>query len=77
MKRKFHEWLLRLWFTSYEGFKIRDGWKEQERERIVKLLSDKYGYCSANDAPEHEECYGWIEEPIYKVIAVIRGEDID
>lgn len=51
--------------------------EKRERERIVKLLSDRYGYCSANDAPEHEECYGWIEAPIYKVIAVIRGEDID
>ncbi len=44
MKRKFHKWLLELWFTSYEGAVIRDGWKKQgadrERERIIKLLED-------------------------------------
>lgn len=55
-------------------YRYYESGKHDERERIIKLLSDTYGYCSADDAPEHYDCWGYIEEPIHKIVSVIRGE---
>jgi hypothetical protein len=46
MRRKIQVWLLLLWFTGFEGAQVRDSWKRQERERIIKLLEEADSACS-------------------------------
>ena len=60
MKRKIEVWLLLLWFTGVEGTKIRDSWKMQERERIIKLWEQEMK-CGCENAMQH-------------LIELIRGE---
>jgi hypothetical protein len=45
-----------------------------EQERIIKVLAEAVCYSTDENDPTHEECYCWIEMPLYKVIALVEGK---
>ena len=52
---RFRSWLLKVWFTSFEGGVVRKAWKQkfaaEEQERIIKLLEEAQVTIAVIDDP--------------------------
>jgi chorismate synthase len=75
MRRKIQVWLLLLWFTGFEGAQVRDSWKRQERERIIKLVEEhQMSGETAGGFLGGCTCGEFIDDYRLHLIKLIKGE---